>query len=125
MSLEIIYVKSNSTFSTHLSNWASSIGVRTEEYDFKSEEIGADGLLLINANHDIDKDSEEIHAFFDVKHFPTQKVDINGTLQVAVSNFQNWMRNFKCKSVLIVGSDDLVENENLNRFLERATSIKL
>ena len=81
--------------------------------------------MVINANQDIDKDTEEVHAFFDLKHFPTQKVDVNGTLQVAVSNFQNWMRNFKCKNILILGSDDLINNENLDRFLQRASSIKL
>lgn len=125
MSLETIYLKSDSTFSTQLSEWASAIGVNTEEYDFKSDEISVDGLLVINANQDIDRETEEVHAFFDVKHFPTQKVDINGTLQVAVSNFQNWMRNFKCKTILILGADDLIENENLDRFLKRASSIKL
>lgn len=124
MSLEIIYLKSDSSFSTRISEWASHIGIQTELYDFKSEDISADGLLLINANQDIEKDIEEIHAFFDVKHFPTQKVDINGTLQVAASNFQLWLTKFKCKSILILGSDKLVENENLERFLERTKSIK-
>ncbi len=125
MSLETIYLKSDTTFSTRMSEWASSMGIQTEFYDFKSEDIVTDGLLLINENQNIEKDVEEIHAFFDMKHFPTQKVDINGTLQVAVSNFQNWMRNFKCKTILILGADDLVENENLDRFLQRASSIKL
>lgn len=125
MSLQTIYLKSDSTFSTLLSEWASTIGVQTEFYDFKSEDITTDGLLLINENQDIDKDIQEIHDFFDIKHFPTQKVDINGTLQVAVSNFGIWMKNFKCKSILILGSEKLVENENLARFLERAKTIKL
>ncbi len=125
MSLETIYLKSDSAFSAQLSEWASTLGVKTEQYDFKSDEISVDGLLVINANQDIDKDTEEVHAFFDLKHFPTQKVDVNGTLQVAVSNFQNWMRNFKCKNILILGSDDLINNENLDRFLQRASSIKL
>lgn len=125
MSLETIYLKSDSTFSTTLSDWASNVGVQTEQYDFKSDEISADGLLVINENQDIEKDVEEIHAFFDKKHFPTQKVDINGTLQVAVTNFEIWMKNFKCKSVLILGSDKLVQNENLARFLERAKKINL
>ena len=121
MSLETIYLKSDSAFSTQLSEWVYTLGVKTEQYDFKSDEISVDGLLVINANQDIDKDTVEVHAFFDLKHFPTQKVDVNGTLQVAVSNFQNWMRNFKCKNILILGSDDLINNENLDRFLRRAS----
>lgn len=124
MNLETIYLKSDSTFSTHLSEWASSIGVKTEFYDFKSEEITTDGLLIINENQDIEKEIEEIHALFDVKHFPTQKADVNGTLQVAVSNFHIWLKKHKFKSILIIGSEKLVENDNLNRFLERAVSAK-
>lgn len=125
MSLKTIYLKSESTFTTYIAEWASTVGVQTEYYDFKSDEILADGLLVINENQDIEKDIEEIHAFFDIKHFPTQKVDVNGTLQVAVSNFEIWMKNFKCKSILILGSDKLVQNENLSRFLERAKTINL
>jgi len=124
MSLQTIYLKSDSTFSTLISEWASSIGVQVEFYDFKSEDITVDGLLLINENQDVEKEIEEIHAFFDVKHFPTQKVDINGTLQVAVSSFDLWLKKFKCKSILILGAEKLVENENLERFLERAKTIK-
>ena len=125
MSLETIYLKSDSSFSSLITEWAATLGINTESYDFKSDEILVDGLLLINENHDIEKEIEEVHAFFDIKHFPTQKIDINGTLQVAVSNFENWMKNFKCKTVLILGSDLLVENDNLDRFLERAKTIRL
>ena len=46
-------------------------------------------------------------------------IDINGTLQVAVSNFQLWLTTNKCKSVLIVGAEELLENENLDRFLNK------
>lgn len=119
MILETIYLKSDSTFSTIIAEWATSLGVQTVDYDFKSEEQQVDGLLLINANQDIEKDLDEIHSLFDLKHFPTQKVDVNGTLQVAVSSFEIWLQKFKCKRLLILGSEKLSENENLVRFLNR------
>ncbi len=119
MILETIYLKSDSTFSTIIAEWATSLGVQTVDYDFKSEEQQVDGLLLINANQDIEKDLDDIHSLFDLKHFPTQKVDVNGTLQVAVSSFEIWLQKFKCKRLLILGSEKLAENENLTRFLAR------
>jgi len=119
MILETIYLKSDSTFSTIISEWATSLGIQTAEYDFKSEEPQVDGLLLINANQDIEKDIDDIHSHFDLKHFPTQKVDVNGTLQVAVSSFEIWLKKFKCKRILVLGSEKLAENENLERFLNR------
>ena len=119
MILETIYLKSDSTFTTIIAEWASTLGVQIAEYDFKSDEVQVDGLLLINANQDIEKDLDEIHSRFDAKHVPTQKIDVNGTLQVAVSSFQLWLTKYKCKKVLIMGSEKLVENENLERFLNR------
>ena len=119
MILETIYLKSDSTFSTIIAEWATSLGVQTVDYDFKSEEQQVDGLLLINANQDIEKDLDDIHSLFDLKHFPTQKVDVNGTLQVAISSFEIWLQKFKCKRLLILGSEKLAENENLTRFLVR------
>ena len=109
-------------FSTYLSDWASKVNIEVEEYDLKADDHTADGMLLINANQDIDKDIDELHTLFDVKHIPTQKIDVNGTLQVAVSNLDLWLKNNKCKNVLIVGADDLVENENLDRFFHKIQS---
>ena len=119
MKLELIYLKPDSTFSLHIEEWAKNRGIETMEYDLKSEEIVVDGLLLINENQTIEKEMEEIHTLFDMKHIPTQKIDINGTLQVALSNYQMWQSNFKCKSILILGSDNLIKNKNLDRFLSK------
>ena len=55
-------------------------------------------------------------ALYDRKHIPTQKIDINGTLQVAMNSFRMWADKNKCKRVLILGDNDLVKNENLERF---------
>lgn len=116
MNLDKIYIKSDSTFSAYLTDWASKVNIEVEEYDFKSDEHIAEGMLLINENQDIEKDVDDLHSLFDEKHIPTQKIDVNGTLQVAVSNLDLWLKNNKCKNVLILGADALVGNENLDRF---------
>ena len=119
MKLKTIYLKADSPFSSVLGEWADKQGIATLEYDFKSVELEPDGLLLINQNQDIEREMDEVHTDFDKKHMPTQKIDINGTLQVAVSNFEMWLSNFKCQKILVLGSENLVKNDNLDRFLQR------
>ena len=119
MKLEKIYLKPNSKFSNYISEWAAKMNIEVIEHDFKIGDQIADGLLLINENQDIDKEIDAVDMFFDDKHLPSQKIDVNGTLQVAVSNFEMWFRNFNCKNIMILGSDELVKNENLDRFFNR------
>lgn len=118
MQLERIFIRPEHNLGQRLSQWANDHGVITEEYDPRSEDT-PDGLVLINANQDFDKEDIDLHNQFDSKHIPTQKIDINGTLQVAISNFNLWIRSNKCKRILIIGSPTLVENENLERFLDK------
>jgi len=126
MKIESIYITANSKFSTFVAEWAESVGIPSEEFDIKSQltEKGL-GLLFVNENHDLDKDLVDLHDLFDKKHFPTQKIDVNGTLQVAVSNFELWLNNNKCSKVLIIGDDSLVKNDNLNRFFSRIKKAKV
>lgn len=120
MNLESIYLRADSRFSNYIKDWAEGLGMIVESYEYRAtEDQVVDGLLLINENQDIRKDIDEIHTFFDKRHIPTQKIDVNGTLQVAVNSFKMWMDSNKCQRVLILGADELVENENLERFLKR------
>ncbi|MEJ6777484.1 MAG: hypothetical protein QNK85_09220 [Crocinitomicaceae bacterium] len=122
MNIKIIYLRAGSEFSKFITAWASKLDIQTEEYDDKGEGLGAEGLLLINENQDIEKDIEDLHSQFYKKHYPTQKIDVNGTLQVAVSNFNIWLKNFNCQEILIIGSNNLVKNDNLERFFDSLDS---
>lgn len=119
MKISKIYIKPDSTFSAYVRNWANASGIQTEDYDIRMPEHIADGFLLITANQDVEREFDELHTLFDSKHIPTQKVDINGTLQVAVSSFKLWLKNNKCRNILILGSNELTKNENLERFFRR------
>lgn len=117
MILETIYLKDGGQFSEYLTEWAETKGIETVSYEFKpGEDQEPQGLLLVNENQDIRRDIGEVYAVFDRKHIPTQKIDINGTLQVAINSFRMWADKNKCKRVLVLGDDDLVKNENLERF---------
>lgn len=120
MKIETLYIKPDSNFSAYVKNWAEQIGVPVQDYDVRlNDDQLADGLLLVNENQDIPKDLYDIHTFFDLRHIPTQKIDVNGTLQVALSSFQMWLSSNKCKKILVLGAENLVKNENLDRFFAK------
>lgn len=120
MKIETLYIKPDSNFSTYVKNWADQIGVPVENYDLRlNDDQIADGLLLVNENQDIPKDLYDIHSFFDRRHIPTQKIDVNGTLQVALSSFEMWLTKNKCKKILVLGADNLTKNDNLERFFSK------
>lgn len=117
MILETILLKDEGKFASYVREWAEHRGVEVVSYEYKpSEDETANGLLLINENQDIRKDYAEMHAIYDRKHIPTQKIDLNGTLQVAINSFRIWADTNKCKRILILGDDELVKNDNLDRF---------
>jgi hypothetical protein len=117
MTLETIYLKDGGRFSEYITEWAEAKGIQTVSFEYRPDgDIEPQGLLLVNENQDIRRDIGEVYAIFDRKHIPTQKIDINGTLQVAINSFRMWADKNKCKRVLILGDDDLVKNENLERF---------
>lgn len=117
MILEAIFLKEGGQFSAYVREWADQRGIEIVSYEYKpNEDQEPHGLLLINENQDIRRDVGEVYSLFDRKHIPTQKIDINGTLQVAMNSFRMWAEKNKCTRVLVLGDDDLVKNENLERF---------
>jgi hypothetical protein len=120
MKLETLYLKNNSRFAHLLTSWAYERNYTVDEFSDKNEDAdaGIDGLVIFNQNQTVDKELAEIRDIFDHKQKPVHKIDINGTLMVGVSNLDLWIERNRCKKVLFIGSDSLVENPNLERYLE-------
>ena len=120
MKIKTLYIKPDSKFSLYVKNWAEQTGLAAEDYELKMvEDQKADGLLLVNENQDIPKDLYDFHTYFYNRHIPTQKIDVNGTLQVALSSFDMWLTSNKCENILILGSEKLINNDNLERFFSK------
>jgi hypothetical protein len=119
MKIDTIYLKPNTTFSQAFSAWAGERSYVVQDFNDKAEEAdsGIDGLVIFNENQTIDKELLEIRDMFDHKQKPVHKIDINGTLMVGVSNLDLWVERNKCKRILIIGSDTLLGNPNLERYL--------
>jgi hypothetical protein len=118
MKLDKIYLKGKSQFSDYLSEWAAVRNYAVEQFSDKNDDSDVDGLVIFNENQVVEKDHLDIRAVFDNHQKPVHKIDINGTLMVGVSNLDLWIERNRCNKVLFVGSDALLKNENLERYLQ-------
>ncbi len=118
MKVETILIKPNSPFASAIAEWSTQRQFESVVFSKTDDpEEGIDGLVIFSENQELDKEAEDIRASFDRKQKPVHKIDINGTLMVAVSNLDLWFERNGCKKVLMIGNDNLVKNPNLERVL--------
>lgn len=117
MKIDCIYLKSSSQFGNFLAPWLQARNLNSLDYTNKSEDAdeGIDGMVIFSENQEVGRELEEIKASFDRRQKPVHKIDINGTVMVAVSNLDLWLERNRCKKVLFVADDSLVKNPNLER----------
>ncbi len=119
MKIDRFYLQSHTKFAKSLADWAQEFPLEIVDFHERNLEVidQMDGLLIFTENQTIEKEASDLREIFDLKQKPIQKIDINGTLVVGVSNFTFWLERNNCKNILVVGSDHLLENPNLDRFL--------
>ena len=119
MKLDKIFLKDNSRFSNYLTSWVNELNIEVLEFSSKNEdsEEGIEGLVIFTENQEVDKEILDIRSIFDKNQKPVHKIDINGTLMVGVSNLELWIERNGCKKVLFLGSDVMLDNPNLERYL--------
>lgn len=119
MLVDRIILKLNKKFSNSITPWATSnCNDLVQLADKNLDIISIDSLLIFNQNQILSQDVSDLRAQFDKLQKPILHIDINGTLAVGISNLELWIERNKCRSILILGADDLVNNINLERFLQ-------
>ncbi len=120
MKVQQVLIRPNTALSSRLFDWAVSNNIECLETSLDDDfEENIDGLVIFNQNQDVERELLDIRKLFDDKQKPVQRIDINGTLMVGVSNFSLWLERNGCKNILMVGSDQLCENPNLERYLDK------
>ncbi len=127
MKLENIYLKADTPFSSSIQAWseenANAVKHVKDRYELNMELF--DSLLIVSENQSISKENWNLKSLFDKSQKPSYRIDINGTLNVAIANIELWLDSNKSKNLLIVGKDEIVKNENLERFLDKLNVVKL
>jgi len=119
MKVTKVYVQTNTVFAEKIAGWLKK--KRIDILTFSEKEDNAlkviDGLVVFNESKSLPKDIDEMEQIAKNNQKPTLNIDINGTLMVAFSNLDLWIERNRCKKIMIIGSNDLVKNSNLDRFL--------
>ena len=127
MKLDNIFLKADTPFSQSIYAWseenANTVNHVKDRYDINMDLF--DSLLIVSENQSISKENWNLKSLFDKSQKPCYRIDINGTLNVAIANLELWLDSNKSKNLLIVGKDEIVKNENLERFLDKLTVVKL
>ncbi|MCF8202634.1 MAG: hypothetical protein K9J18_06100 [Crocinitomicaceae bacterium] len=107
-------------FSSKVQSWAASMATEVHSVTDKTADFfeSTDSLLIFNQNQEMSPEIIELKARYDKQQKPVHKIDINGTLQVGVTNFALWLDSTKAKHVLVIGAEELADNPNLERYLD-------
>ena len=120
MKVTKVYVQTNSAFAERITEWL--IKKKIDVLTFSEKEDNAlkviDGLVIFNESKSLSKEIDEMERMAKNNQKPTLNIDINGTIMVAVSNLDLWVERNRCKKIMIIGSNDLLKNPNLERFLQ-------
>jgi hypothetical protein len=123
MKVTKVYVQTNSSFAEKITEWLQK--KKIDVLTFSEKEDNAlkviDGLVVFNESKFLPKEIDEMEKVAKNNQKPTLNIDINGTIMVAISNLDLWIERNRCKKIMIIGSNELLKNPNLDRFLQIST----
>ena len=107
-------------FSSKVQSWAANMAAEVHSVTDKTADFfeSTDSLLIFNQNQELSPEIIELKARYDKQQKPVHKIDINGTLQVGITNFALWLDSTKSKNLLVIGAEELADNPNLERYLD-------
>ena len=120
MKVSSISLLAPNKFSSKVQSWAASMATEVHSVTDKTADFfeSTDSLLIFNQNQEMSPEIIELKARYDKQQKPVHKIDINGTLQVGVTNFALWLDSTKAQNVLVIGAEELADNPNLERYLD-------
>ncbi|UKN00780.1 hypothetical protein K6119_13685 [Paracrocinitomix mangrovi] len=126
MLLKKIILRNNDPFEQSIETWAKQNNVPVEVFDGKESLFElCQSLVIINADHNLSRESKELKHQMERNHKPTREIDINGTMNASISSLVFWLENNTPENVLMVGNDNLIEQPRFQDYLKAlGTEIK-
>ena len=120
MKVSSISLLISNKFSSKVQSWAERMATEVHAVNDKTADFfeSTDSLLIFNQNQELSPEILELKARYDKQQKPVHKIDINGTLQVGITNFALWLDSTKSKNLLVIGAEELADNPNLERYLD-------
>lgn len=123
MNINKIYTLGESQFSQRIEGWCRSNKIEFHSFS-KEEKLNGefDGLVIFHEDHNLDNVEVDLRSDFEKKLKPIHKIDVNGTKQVSVSHFGLWLERNGCKELLMVGNENLINNQSFEDLLQKMGS---
>jgi len=120
MKVSSISLLISNKFSSKVQSWAALMAIEVHAVNDKTADFfeSTDSLLIFNQNQELSPEILELKARYDKQQKPVHKIDINGTLQVGITNLALWLDSTKSKNMFVIGAEELADNLNLERYLD-------
>jgi len=117
-----IFLEEKTAFTTTIEATLTSKGIPVELFDQSPDLIEKiDALVIFHDNHNFDKRTAEVRDQFEKLQIAIHKIDLSGTMNVALSHLSLFFDRVKCKNVLFIGSAQLKDHPKLEVFKEKWT----
>lgn len=113
-----IYLQEKTAFAASIGPSLTARGFATQAFDESQVEF-IDGVVLFHDNHNFDKSVAELRDLFELRQVAMHKIDLSGTLNVALSHLSLFFDRTKCKKPLFLGSENLKDHPKLEIFKEK------
>jgi len=117
-----IFLEEKSAFTTTLESTLIEKGFAVEVINpIPDEDVPVDAVVLFHDNHNLDKRIVEIRDYYEKHQIAIHKIDLSGTLNVALTHLSLFLDRIQSKKVLFVGSPSLKDHPKMEVFKEKWT----
>lgn len=118
--ISTIYTPEKSAFAASLRGWLSDLGFNHESFEESPEGIERiDAVVIFHDNHNFDRPVADLRDLFEKRQVAMHKVDLSGTMNVAISHLSLFFERTQCKHVLFLGSEALKDHPKMELFKEK------
>lgn len=115
-----IFLEEKSAFTTTLETTLTEKGFAVEHINPLADgDIPVDAMVIFHDNHNFDKHVIEVRDLFEKHQIAIHKIDLSGTLNVALSHLSLFLERIKCKKVLFIGAPGLKDHPKMEVFKEK------
>lgn len=120
MPLKKIVLRNRDAFEQIVEDWSKQMKIEVEVFDGKESLLDTvDSVVVLHEDFNISKENKDLRELLERNNKISHQVDINATMNAAVSSLRFWLENNKPKSVLFVGEEKLTKSSRLALYLQK------
>lgn len=115
-----IVLRNREKFEQVVEDWSKKMKIEVEVFDGKESLLDTiDSVVVLHEDFNISRENKDLRELLERNNKIAHQVDINATMNAAVSSLRFWLENNKPKSVLFVGEEKLTKNSRLETYFQK------